>query len=238
MKKYVVLFAAALFLVGATSAYANTVNFFGEDLNGSLTNANAAQALFFTNLTGVGTETFEGFTTNQYLPLAIAFPGAGTANLTDSTNSSYIETGPDGAGRFPVSGVNYLVTGAGSGFTITFTSPISAFGFYGTDVGDFGGALTLQMTESGGGTVTLPVGNTLGSGGSTSGSDLYFGFYDLTNTYTSIYFDNTGSGGVDIFGFDNLSIGSLQQVTPTPEPGTLSLLGLGLVSLLGLRKKV
>jgi len=222
---------------------AGTVTFFGEDVNyagdpttATPTNSNAAQAAFFANLTGVGTETFEEFSQYTYLPITVTFAGAGNATLTDPTGTSYINSGNDGAGRFPISGTNYLETGAGSGFTITFSSPISAFGFYGTDVGDFGGALSLDMTKSGGGSVLLPVGNTIGSNGSTSGSVLYFGFYDLTNTYTSITFDNTGSGGVDIFGFDNFSIGSLQQVTPTPEPGTLSLLGLGLLVFLRRRK--
>jgi len=246
MRLKLVLIAIVALACSSIPVQANTVTFFGEDVNlaggssitATLANSNAAQAAFFANLTGVGTETFEGFTTGQTLPITVNFSGAGSATLTDPTNSSSIFSGPDGAGRFPISGSKYLETGAGSGFEITFSSPISAFGFYGTDIGDFGGALALTMAESGGGTVQLPVGNTIGSNGSTSGSALYFGFYDLTNTYTSITFDNTGSGGVDVFGFDNFSIGSLQQVTPTPEPGTLSLLGLGLVSLLGLRRKV
>ncbi|HTS70529.1 MAG TPA: PEP-CTERM sorting domain-containing protein [Terriglobia bacterium] len=240
MRQKLLVIAIICLACSALPLQAATVTFFGEDVNtagGSsitptLANSNAAQALFFANLTGVGTETFEEFSQYTYLPITVTFAGAGDATLTDPTGTSFIESGNDGAGRFPISGTQYLETGAGSGFTISFSSPISAFGFYGTDVGDFGGALALDMTKSGGGTVLLPVGNTIGSNGSTSGSALYFGFYDLTNTYTSITFDNTGSGGVDVFGFDNFSIGSLQQVTPTPEPGTLAFLGMGLLGLI------
>jgi hypothetical protein len=224
---------------------AKPVTFFGEDVNNGgdpstapLTNANTAHDNFFLNLTGVGTESFESFTTGTLLPLNISFGAAGTAVLSDPSGTSAIESGNDTAGRYPISGTQFLVTGAGSGFTLTFTSAISAFGFYGTDVGDFGGSLSLALTGSDGNT-SLAVPNTVGNNGDTTGSNLYFGFYDTANTYTSITFNNVGSGGVDVFGFDDFSIGSLQQVTPTtPEPGTYVLLGAGLVAMFVFRRKM
>lgn len=241
--KLLITFAALA--AGAFPMLASTVTFFGEDIETSgdpntatPTNSNAARTNFFSNLTGVGTEGFESFSAGTSLPLTITFMGAGSATLTDPTNSSDIVSGNDGAGRFPVSGSKFLETGAGSGFTLTFSSPISAFGFYGTDVGDFGGALSLGLKDASGNTSTLNVGNTLGDNGSTSGSVLYFGFYDTTDTYTSITFNNLGSGGVDVFGFDDFSIGSRAQVTPSPEPGTTLLIGSGLVALFLVRKKL
>jgi hypothetical protein len=244
MRLKTLILNVTVFSLSAFSLAANPVTFFGEDVNlggdpttGSLTNANTAHNSFFLNLTGVGTENFESYATGTVLPLAISFGAAGTANLTDPSGTSAIESGNDGAGRFPVSGTQYLVTGAGSGFTITFTSAISAFGFYGTDVGDFGGSLSLGLTGSNGNT-NLAVPNTVGNNGSTSGSDLYFGFYDTANTYTSITFNNLGSGGVDVFGFDDFSIGTLPQVTPTPEPGTYVLVGAGLLALAVFRKRL
>ena len=79
--------AAAVFSAGSASAY-NV--FFGEDLGlgegtplpvASRVNSTAAQNSFLANLIGVGTETFEGFATGTGAPLALTFPGAGTATL-------------------------------------------------------------------------------------------------------------------------------------------------------------
>jgi hypothetical protein len=239
--------SAALFM-GSAPLFASPVTFFGQDINTSgdpntatPTNSNAAHNAFFSNLSGVETQPFESYATGTTLPQTISFGPAGNATLTDPTNSSFIESGNDGAGRFPISGSKYLETGAGSGFTITFSQPISAFGFYGTDVGDFGGILSLALSGITPEVLTIPA--TTGANGSTSGSVLYFGFYDTTDTFTSITFNNSGSGGVDIFGFDDFTIGVPSEVTPitpgvTPEPASLMLLGTGMTALLGLRKKL
>jgi hypothetical protein len=201
MKKIVSGFALSVLL--SSTSIASPVTFFGEDLStgdpniGSLVNATTARNNFFSNLTGVGTETFDSYAST---PASVSFGAAGTATLSGGTLASL----NDGAGRFPVSGSQYL-NASTSNFSLSFSNPISAFGFFGTDVGDFGGQLSLTLTGSNGVT-QIVVPHTIGSGGSTSGSDLYFGFYDLTNTYTSITFDNPST--VDVFAFDNLSIGA------------------------------
>ena len=83
----------------------------------------------------------------------------------------------------------------------------------------------------------LNVNNTVGSNGSTNGSALYFGFYDLANSYKSVAFGNS-QGGIDGFGYENLSIGTIQQVTPrVPEPPTMSVFGAGLVGVAALRRR-
>ena len=211
--------AACAIACTAVPAFAAPVIFSGEDLNMSgdpnqaaFTNATNARNNFFANLTGVGVETFESIPSGTSSPITLTFPGAGSATL-NGTGS--VAAGNDGLGRYPFSGSQYYYAGSDD-FTINFSSAISAFGFYGTDLGDFGGQLTLTLTGSNGVTV-LTVPNTIGSSGSTSGSNLYWGFYDTANTYTSISFGNN-SGGADIFGFDDFSIGSLEQVTPTPAP--------------------
>ncbi len=234
---------SVILIFGSASLHATPVTFFGQDVNHSgdpttatPTNSTAAHNSFFANLSGVQTQTFESYSAGTTLPLTVSFGTAGNATLTDPTNSSFIESGNDGSGRFPISGSQYLETGAGSGFTINFSAPISSFGFYGTDIGDFGGILTLGL--QGTSTQSLVVPATVGAGGSTSGSVLYYGFYDMNNTYTSISFLNSGSGGVDIFGFDDFSIGSLSQITPvsvTPEPDSFLLLGTGITALVGVR---
>lgn len=206
------------------SGLAAPVTFFGEDVGvgGNPTpNSNAARTQFFSNLNGVGTETFDTISNGTSNP-SVSFPGAGTATISGGGNV----TNGLGAGRFPISGSQFYEADLTS-FRITFSNPIAAFGFYGTDVGDFGGNLTLTLFPTLGSPTFLTVNNTVGSGGSTNGSALYFGFFDQSQTYTSIAFNNSNTS--DVFGFDNFSVGSPQQVV-SPVPGPI--LGAGLPGLI------
>jgi PEP-CTERM motif len=232
MKKPVIAYAFATSLFLVTSAHAAPVTFFGEDVNTlgdpnqiSPTNSTSARNSFFTNLVGVGTETFDTAATpvGATPPIAVTFPGAGTATII---GGGQVATGNDSSGRYAISSPNYFLAGT-SNFSINFSSAIAAFGFYGVDIGDFGGQLTLDLTDSSSIHHTLTVPNTIGSGGSTSGSILYFGFYDTGLTYTSVSFNNN-SGGADLFAFDDFSVGSLEQVSPSvPEPSTWAMMILG-----------
>jgi len=198
---------------GAQHALSAPVVFFGEDLGGgeetplaSWPNSDAARDAFVSNLVGVGTEDFEGFAPGTGTPLPIVFPGAGTATLQG--NGEVFEVlggGTNGFGRYPISGTRYWESS--DEFSIEFDQPIAAFGFYATDVGDFQGQLTLTLTN--GQTVDLVVPNTIGGLG---GSVIYYGFYDAQDQYTAVAFGNTAPG-VDFFGFDDMTIGSLQQLT-------------------------
>ena len=144
-------------------------------------------------------------------------------------------------GRFSTTGggdLNYWRAKAGTGagnntaglFSITFSTAISAFGFYGTDIGDFEGTLSLLLTPSGGGAdVQLDVPNSIGS----NGSLLFFGFLDRTISYSKITFRTAGSSVTsDYFGFDDFLVADRNQITATatPEPGSLALAGLGLLA--------
>ena len=209
--------------------------FFGEDLNNSglrplssFTNAKTAEANFLSGLVGVGTETFEGFTPGSRGSLNLSFPGAGTATLQGNGNISSVTPGTTNrVGRYAISGSKFWEVDAGGNFLVNFSQRVAAFGFYGVDLGDFGGQLTLNL--SGGGTKQVTVPNTIGSSGSTDGSVLYYGLIAETpeEAFTSISFKmSTGQG--DVFAFDNMTIGSLEQVKPAPEPAsTLGLLALG-----------
>ena len=228
---------AAVALTMATAAHSAPVTFFGENLTPGATVTGApvtAQTSFLATLSGgVGTEDFESAT----LP-AISFPGstgAITANLTGGGSS--IVSSP-GAGRFATSGSSYVQTTGGGDFTVTFSSAIAAFGFFGTDIGDIGNSLVLQLTDTLNNITQLAVGNTVGA---TSGSLLYFGFIDTATSYTQIKFLNQPGGG-DIFGFDDMTIGDTAQIVnppavPLPAAAWLLLGALGGLGAMKRRKK-
>ena len=238
-------FALAMVAAPASAGY---LQFFGEDLNSSATvplaatpNSNAAQTAFLSSLVGVGTETFEGFATNTPAPLLLLFGAAGNATLSGGGGviSTVAPGSTNGFGRYAISGSNFWEVNAGGGgnFLVTFTNPVAAFGFFGVDIGDFGGTLTLTLANGLSTVVNVP--NSVGANGSIDGSVLYFGIIGTTaaDQFTSVAF-NTTIGQGDIFAFDNMTIGSLEQVR-IPEPGTLALLGIALAGIgLSRRRKV
>ena len=175
------------------------------------TDAAAARNDFLAALGGgVGTEDFEGIAVGTDAPLSLIFPGS-TGSITATLTGGGAEIiGSPGSGRFATSGSNYVGTSSGGDFNIGFSSPIAAFGFFGTDLGDFGGDLILTLSNGTTETITVP------TSGAPNGALVFVGFTDNMNTYTSVGFTNTGSA--DVFGFDDLTIGDIGQVTSTPPP--------------------
>jgi hypothetical protein len=232
-KKNIGVGCVMLLLLGGSQAgaWAAPLTFFGEDLGPGesppglavFPNSTAAEAAFLSNLVGVGTETFESFGTGTTAPLALNFPGAGTATLN---GNGVIRSGHVGFGRYPISGTQWWE--ASSIFSISFDDPVAAFGFYGVDIGDFGGQVTLQLAN--GGVTQLVIPNTINGPG---GSVLYFGYIDTDNPFTSVTFGNTAAG-TDVFAFDNMTIGSIEQVRPPSVPdtgGSALLLGCAMAAL-------
>lgn len=219
--------AGAALLIGST-AQAAPIVFFGENQTPANTVSGApvtARNSFLGSLVGVGTEQFESAAVGTGAPLAVNFPGSssgitatltGTGSINNNTGAGRFNTSPGGSKWWEVSGA----------FQMDFSSPIAAFGFYGTDIGDFNGNVTVALRNAATNAVTnLVINNTLNG---RNGSLLFWGFVDPTATYNRITFGNTNAG-VDFFGFDSMTIGDQQQVS-VPEPVTLSLLGLGLVA--------
>ena len=229
-----IIAAGALMPLNAGAA---PVTFFGLDTGlgeftrlGSHPNADAARAAFLANLVGVGTENFEGFTAGATAPLAIAFPGAGTATFSGDGAIASQPSGTDGFGRYSVSGSQFW--DRQEAFSIAFSEPIAAFGFYGVDIGDVGGQMRLWLAN--GGTTFLDVPHAVGQAG---GSVMYFGFYDLDQQYVGITFGDNYAAGTDFFALDDMTVGSRAQVHPVPEPASALLVGLGLAGLAVVRKR-
>ena len=237
MKKILYIIIASLIIGSLSTANAAVMTFFGEDLGlgegirlPSHLNSDTARNDFLNHLINPGTETFESFTEGTGVPLAVNFGAAGTATLQGSGSVSEQVAGTNGVGRYPISGSNYW-EGTNS-FSIAFSDPVAAFGFYGIDIGDFYGRVTVTTVNGGTSTYTIP--NTMGGLG---GSVLYWGIIDTENVFTSLTFGNTAAG-TDYFGFDDFTIGSLEQVTGVPEPATLLLFGAGLAGLAAARKRL
>jgi hypothetical protein len=233
---------AAAFSMTAATAHAAPIIYFGEDRGAgegtviATPNSDAAQASFLSGLLNPGIETFEGIADNTAAPFNVNFANGVTATLAGGgIVNSLADNTTNGAGRYGVTGdpdgdERYLDLGGGANaFTLTFSQPVSAFGFYGIDIGDFNGQVTL--TTAGGLNQVFNVGNSTGILG---GSVLFWGVIDPNATFTSVSFGNTGSG-TDVFGFDDFTVGTPQQVR-VPEPASFLLLGAGL-AMAGLRRR-
>jgi hypothetical protein len=230
---------SSLIILPVQATYAAQI-FFGEDINTTGTtnpnperiphpNADAARDAFFSNLQDIKTETFESFTPNSFIS-TINF-GTDTASLSPSLGVANIPTGTLNGG-FPISGnqtVGSLST-TDTVFSINFSSPQEAFGFYVTDV-EIPSNLSLRFLLSDGSTIDRTVPTQAGTGAANNtGSVAYYGLIDNDNPFTAVSFIRN-IDNVDVFAFDDFTIGSASQIN-VPEPSSiLGLLSLGVLGI-------
>ena len=114
---------------------------------------------------------------------------------------------------------------ASSDFRYTFSRAISAFSFFGTDFGDFGGAFSLEFLS--GGTQIYSSGTTIANPGG-NGNVLYFGAVSTVSFDTVVFHiaQLPGTNNLDVLGFDSFVVGLANGTVP--EPTSLALVGLAL----------
>ena len=248
MPQWVSSIAASVgILVATTGVQAAPITYFGENqLPGAAVSGDpvTARASFLAALSGVGSEGFESFTPNVIPSSVTAIFTGSSGNVTatlSGPSSGVVDASYDtpDLGRFnTTSGGSQWWLAEGGGFTLEFDRPIAAFGFYGTDIGDFNGQLTVTLTDILSNVSTLTVNHTINGN---DASLLFWGFIDDSTTYTRVEFGNTVPD-LEGFGFDDFVIGDRGQVilpVQVPEPSTLAiaLAGLGMLRAATLRRR-
>lgn len=124
-------------------------------------------------------------------------------------------------------------------FRVNFGGSYNGFGFYGTDVGDFNGAFQLQLLNGDAIVSTLALFSLPDA--TLDGGSLFYGFFDNADTYTGVNIlitqRNSPEAGFDVFGFDDMIVGTASSGGTVPEPGSLALVGASLLALGGVRRR-
>lgn len=181
---------------------------------------NAANA-FASNLTNIQIDSFETAPADSTNP-TLHF-GALTAAVTNGVVRAVPPGMTDADGRYPISGSHYMAADQAT-MSMAFSQPINAFGFWGIDIGDFGGTLTINLL--GGGTRQFSIAP-LGNNGTASGSVMFWGVIDATTAFTSVQFTNN-TGITDVFAFDDITVGAV--AVPLPSAFALGAAGLAAIT--------
>ncbi len=227
--KFTKTLTAVLAVAAASPVVAAPTIFFGENQSPASGVSGApvtARNQFLGALTaGVSTENFDSRPTGSP-PIALSFIGGlGTISAT-LTGGGNLRNSPN-TGAYATSGSQFY-DNEFNAFKIAFNTGIAAFGFYGTDIGDVNRQLNITLDEGLASQRIFTVNNTLNAN---NGSLLFWGITDTAQTFTSVSFAQSGS---DRFGFDDLTVGDVAQVTggAVPEPATWAMMigGFGMVS--------
>jgi hypothetical protein len=235
----------AVFLAGMGAAHAAPTTYFGNNAAdqfafGTVPVGSAAVAERVKFLAALGSQASESFSTAT---AATVF--GGTAVLSQAAGATgkieSVKIGPGGVfpGRFnttpdPVTGVvgDGKWWNTSSTFSITLNSTTAnAFGFFGTDFGDFNGTLKFDlfmgnaMVRS---DVLIP-----GDGGRQNGSLMFYGYTDDQMNFDKVVFKisqvSPNPNLQDFIGFDDVVLGKLSgSASGVPEPTSLALVALSL----------
>ena len=209
--------------------------YFGQDTEGAPYtsvppngNAAAARAAFdgSIRLESVGLQSFEAtqygslsVTVNntRFETLEVEFAGSGNSPTTKQTVTSTFQGVPgqnqytirnDGrASTFATAGTQYLGSELSS-IDVVFDTPVSAFGFYGTDFGEAGTTnITLTLTDTDNNTYSFTQDLVINK----NGNVLFTGFSDQEKLYKSVAI--SADNDAEVFGFDSFIIADVNQVT-------------------------
>jgi len=236
--------AMALVSISQPASAASLQTFFGIDQGNGIpptapVNSLAARNSFLSAFASTGVENFDSFTAGSF-PASVSFPSTSvTANSTTANGSSnFVRSGADN-GAFATSGTQFLDTTGSVDTTFTFSVPVAGVGLYVTDMSDGGTApdqLNLLLTLEGGGTATVTTSLT------TSNSNANRFFFGVASTnpsqrITAIQITNSFPTEGDVFGMDDLTIGTSLASTATPEPSSVWMMVAGLLGMVGFARR-
>ena len=204
--------------------------------------AEAAEQNFLASLqSGYVTEDFEGFlagTQQMSFNTAVgsfegieAGVGGACDNMGYSCNGGLAvlddATSPF-SGRFPLpqdaNNNNWLDSMDYKEMLFTLNGGFNAVGFFMTDPNDQGGIMDILLADNT--SYTLSIDDIFGGSQPNEGA-FYLSFYSKENIQSLTFFSNNNNDG---YGIDNVTVGRV------PEPGTIALLGLGLVGMFFARR--
>ncbi len=243
--------AVAVALIAACSmAQAEIVPYFGLNTSpaGQVSGDPLIKRTSFEEALVPGTivgEGFGGVATGPYTKFDMADLGASISRVSGGGAAGQVVNNQiDGTeGRFDTSGDGQWWLTAVS-FQIDFDADVSAFGFYGTDFGDFEGSFLMELLLNDGRTKEYDLRDVMAPANSpTNGWLQFIGVVDDTNSDLisgvrfSITQGSTDPDDWDFLGFDSFVVGEVATSTDVPEPGSLALVGASLLALAATRRR-